>query len=274
KKVLDDARAEAFGLARGALTLMLHTGSRALGHGVGTDFIQAAISQNRGRPTSVADVYALDAASETGQSYLAAMNAAANYAFVNRFMVGVLVMMVLKEFFPAVEDTMVYDLSHNLVQAEQHDGQDLFVHRKGATKAVPASLAGGLYAGTGQPLLIPGSMGTLSYVLAALEGSAQTLHSVNHGAGRVLTRKQAMSSREGDMSDTRGGGFRKRHLIISDQEFAHSMRGVAGQFADRRAIKTEAPQVYKDIDTVIKVVNKSNLAAPVAQLKPIGVVKE
>jgi tRNA-splicing ligase RtcB len=155
---------------------------------------------------------------------------------------------------------------HNIAKLETHAGRELLVHRKGATRAFDRTrMRGSIFADVGQPVLIPGSMGTASYLLVGAEKGSRSLHSVNHGAGRVMSRSAAAGGRKG-----RGG---KRSAEIGDREFERSMEGIYLIAADRRAVKEEAPAAYKDIDAVIATVAEAGLATPVARLVPLAALK-
>lgn len=281
-EILNEGLAEALNIERGTLLLMVHTGSRGLGHSVGMQYKQIAQSLARGARTPMANIYALDAESVEGQKYLAAMNAAANYAFVNRLMIAALTTYTLyEEFGSAANVRPIYDVAHNIVKKEIHGGRELYVHRKGATRAFPGSrMEGTPFAEIGQPVLIPGSMGTASYILVGNEGSEASLHSVNHGAGRVMTRTEALTAPEERRRKSRGRrlddtaeNFERLVPAISDKEFRRSMRGIELVYADGERIKGEAPQVYKDIDDVMSVVFDAGLATGVARVEPVGVLK-
>ncbi len=280
-RILNEGLAAALGIEKGGILMMVHSGSRGLGHSVGTQYMQIAKSVARGGATPVKDTYALEAESPEGQRYLAAMNAAANYAFVNRFLLAAVAAQALLEFYPSSEVQTIYDVAHNIVKKEEHGGRTLFVHRKGATRAFsPSRMAGTPFAETGQPVLIPGSMGTASYILVGHEGSEGSLQSVNHGAGRVLSRSDALNAPEQRRRKNQRGGpeeMENRERLtptISDKEFRRAMRGIDLVYADGRTIKAEAPQAYKDIDDVMEVVLGAGLATGVARLRPIGVIKE
>jgi len=160
----------------------------------------------------------------------------------------------------------VYDVPHNIAKFEQHNGRLYCVHRKGATRAFPAArMQGTPYATSGQPVLIPGSMGTASYVLAGVDSGGESLYSVNHGAGRTMSRTAAT-----------GRGRRGRYKgepAISDEAFKRSMEGVYLVCEDKRTVKEEAPAAYKDIDAVVAVVAGAGLARPVARMRPLAVLK-
>ncbi|MBI4576564.1 MAG: RtcB family protein [Planctomycetes bacterium] len=268
--VLDTAVAGRFGLAAGQLLVMMHTGSRGLGHQVGTDYMGLASGGARGADRRLG-VLSLDC--PEGRSYVGAMNAAANFAFANRQLLTVLVRAVLRRHLGRdLPVPLVYDVPHNMAKRERHEGREVWVHRKGATRAWPARLmAGTRFADCGQPVLIPGSMGTASYILVGTEASAESLHSVNHGAGRVMSRSQAAGGRHGRRR--RRGAGEGRPAAISDEAFREAMRGVLLLAGDRAAVKEEAPQAYKDIDAVVHVVCEAGLARAVARLRPVAVLK-
>jgi tRNA-splicing ligase RtcB len=189
------------------------------------------------------------------------MHAAANFAFVNRQAMAMLVRREFRYIYGNIPMPLIYDIPHNMAKFEKHEGEQVWVHRKGATRAFPSGrMQGSPYARIGQPVIIPGSMGTASYLLAGLDGSELTLSSVNHGAGRVLSRTAAR-------------GKKGREGAVSDYEFAKSMEGIYLIAEDRRSAKEEAPQAYKDIDLVIESVSGAGLAAPVARMVPRAVLK-
>jgi tRNA-splicing ligase RtcB len=205
-------------------------------------------------------VACLEAESRPGRDYVGAMNAAANFAFANRQIMAALVRQNFRHFFGEIAMPSVYDVPHNMAKREEHGGRRLWVHRKGATRAFPGSRLGGRFAATGQPVLIPGSMGTASYLLAGVETGAETLFSVNHGAGRVMSRTEA-------------AGRRGHAGAVSESDFRRAMQGIELVAADRRGAFEEAPQAYKDIDAVIEVVAGAGLARVVARMKPLAVLK-
>ena len=161
---------------------------------------------------------------------------------------------------------LVYDVTHNMAKLETHGGDRLWVHRKGATRAFgPKAMAASLFARTGQPIITPGSMGTASYLLVGTGDSAESLSSVNHGAGRVMSRSAARGkSRKGRTVTA---------ALISDEQFKRSMEGVKLIAGDRRKIKEEAPGAYKDIDEVVRIVVECGWAKPVARMVPLAVLK-
>jgi tRNA-splicing ligase RtcB len=267
--VYDKTTAATFGLEAGRVAMMIHSGSRGLGHQVAGDYMHAASQwcerQRIALPDRELAYFTLD--SDEGKEYLGAMNAAANFAYANRYLMALFVRSAIRRLYGAdVPLPCVYDVAHNIAVLEEHRGRTYCVHRKGATRAYPAALMSGTpFSVSGQPVLIPGSMGTASYVLAGTPSGAESLYSVNHGAGRVMSRTAA--------SGRTRRGKQVRQAAISDQEFARSMEGVTLICEDRRTIKEEAPGAYKDIDEVVSVVTGAGLAKLVARMRPLAVLK-
>ena len=268
QSVFDTKLAERFGLYQGQMVVMIHTGSRGFGHEIAGDYMRKAKQVSLDRAPNK-DLCFLDAGTKLADEYIGAMRCAANFGFLNRQIMAVLIRHDIRMLYG--DHTMplpiIYDVAHNIVKLEEHFGEKLWVHRKGATRAFPKSrMAGTVYADVGQPVLIPGSMGTASYVLLGTEESAKTLNSVNHGAGRTMSRTRAAGivSRKGKI---------KKSGAISDEEFEEAMHGIHLICEDRFAIKEEAPQAYKDIDEVIHVVAELGLAKIVARMVPLAVLK-
>jgi tRNA-splicing ligase RtcB len=264
ERVYDAPAAEAFGLRAGQLTVLIHSGSRGLGHQVCTDFVKRMDAKLTSygirlpdRQLSCAPVQSAD-----GQAYLAAMAAAANFAWANRAAVADRVRDGIARVLGAgvARGTrQVYDVAHNVAKLEEHGGQRVCVHRKGATRAFPAGHPDipVAYRSVGQPVFIPGSMGTASFVLVGREGSmARSFGTTCHGAGRRLSRTAVRKAVD-------GGSLRRR--LEAD--------GIVVRAASARGLAEEAPEAYKDVDRVVQVVERAGLAARVARLRPIGVVK-
>jgi tRNA-splicing ligase RtcB len=270
-EVRDPAAARALGLAEGQLVVMIHTGSRGLGHQVADEQLRLArsVAARCGLPVPNRELACMPADSVEGTVYLRAMAAAANFAFANRQAIAQVVRRAFAdELGRPTGLPLLYDVSHNLARVEDHGGRRLHVHRKGATRAFPPSrMPPGELSRLGQPVLIPGSMGTASYVLLGADGAAETLYSVNHGAGRTMSRTAAAGKVR------RRDGKVMRPGAISDRRFAESMAGVHLVCEDRRSIKEEAPDAYKDIDLVIDTVVGAGLARVVARLIPLAVLK-
>jgi tRNA-splicing ligase RtcB len=264
ERVLDEQCASAYGLSEGQVTVLIHSGSRGFGHQVCTDYVKrmdAALARHRielpDRQLSCAPI-----SSEEGRSYLAAMAAAANFAWANRQAIAHRVREAIASKVGAREAELtrqVYDVAHNVAKFEQYEGQSLCVHRKGATRAFPPGWAEipKDYAEAGQPVFIPGSMGTSSFVLAGRAGAIErSFGTVCHGAGRSM-------SRTGARKQVQGAELR-REL---------EAQGIVVCCPSNRGLAEEAPLAYKDVERVVAIVEQAGLAATVAQLRPIGVVK-
>jgi tRNA-splicing ligase RtcB len=250
------------GLHAGQIVVLIHTGSRGLGHQVCTDFVRLldAVQARYGISLPDRQLACAPLSSPEGQRYLAAMRAAANFAFANRQLIAHRIRGVFTRQFGAHGQLrMIYDVGHNTAKLERHGGRELCVHRKGATRAfgpsnpeLPAR-----YRGIGQPVFIPGSMGTASYVLLGTdEAEARSLASVCHGAGRVLSR-----------------GAAKRQVAGNELRRSLEARGIAVECPSNSELAEEAPDAYKDVDRVVDVVAGAGLARKVARLVPLGVVK-
>jgi tRNA-splicing ligase RtcB (3'-phosphate/5'-hydroxy nucleic acid ligase) len=268
-RIDDSELAQAWGLFAGQLVIMLHSGSRGFGHELGGHFMKLAqtyCAKNK-LHTPSRDLAYLPLDSKEGEAYLGAMQAAANFAFINRQLMAQLVRRNLRYAFgEELALPTLYDVPHNIAKLEAVGRRRLCIHRKGATRAFsPALMQGTPFASTGQPVLIPGSMGTASYVLAGVESGKESLYSVNHGAGRLMSRTAAAGVVK------RGRTLREGQ--ISDAEFKESMKGVHLICADRTHIKEEAPGAYKDIDLVIETVTGAGLARSVARMVPLAVLK-
>lgn len=261
-EVYDQRVAEVFGLRPGQVCVMIHCGSRGLGHQICADYVRRMEKAMPRYGIEVPDrqLACAPVSSPEGHAYLGAMAAAANYARANRQLLTHVSRLVFRRVTGANLD-LVYDVSHNQAKIETHgvDGErrSLCVHRKGATRALPPGhpdLPAEL-AEVGQPVLIPGSMGTASYVLTGVSG-APAFASSCHGAGRVRSRKQAVR-------DERGQDPREQ-LVARD---------IAVRGASRRGLAEEMPAAYKDIDAVVEATEGAGLCRKVARLVPIGVVK-
>ncbi len=265
-KIFDKETAKTFGLTEeGQVTFMIHCGSRGLGHQVCSDYLR---EMERTFPEILQKlpdrelIYA-PAGSAMANKYFKAMCAAANFAWCNRHVLGHQTRLAVKEFFPESKIETLYDVAHNIAKVEEHmiDGKltKVWMHRKGATRAfgpgrkeIPE-----VYRDVGQPILLPGSMGTSSYVLVGTtKGMEETFGSTAHGAGRVMSRHQAIRT------------FRGEAVVRELKEKGISVKG-----ASLKGIAEEASEAYKDIDEVVRVSHKANIGNLVVRLKPIGVVK-
>src|SRR5438094_1229914 len=263
-RVLDPAAAAAYGLDEGGLTVLIHSGSRGLGHQVCTDFVRrmdVALAR-RGITLPDRQLSCAPVGSEDGRAYLGAMAAAANFAWANRQGIAHRVRQAVGRVVgarAADETRQVYDVAHNVAKLERHGGLELCVHRKGATRAFPPGSPDvpEAYREAGQPVFIPGSMGTSSFVLAGRPGAMErSFGTVCHGAGRALSRTAA-----------------RRRISGAELRRELEARGIVVRSASNRGLAEEAPFAYKDVERVVRVVERAGLAAPVAQLRPLGVVK-
>lgn len=268
-KIFHPDAAAAFGLHKGQVTLLLHTGSRGLGYQICDDFLARMTKHVRKLEIELPDRQLACAMiqSEIGQQYLAAMACAANYAWANRQILLHLTRGVFQEVLQMgprdLGMNLIYDVSHNIAKKETHvvDGvlRKLCVHRKGATRSFPAGHKGvcEAYRSVGHPILIPGDMGTASYVLVgAGRAMDETFGSTCHGAGRVLSRKAAKKKSRG----------RALHRELED-------KGILVRWTGRNTLAEEMPDAYKDVSKVVNVVHSAGISKKVARLRPIAVVK-
>lgn len=264
----DAETAAAWGVFAGQLLVMIHSGSRGFGHQVGEEYMALARSRQYPEPHPSTELCYMPADSKEGRRYLGAMHAGANLAFANRHLMAALVRKNLLYHYPEIRLDLLYDVPHNMAKWEEHGGRRYWVHRKGATRAFSGfRMKGTLFERTGQPVLIPGSMGSFSYLLAGIPENEKALCSTNHGAGRRMSRTAAAGKiRHRDGKVLRPG-------LISDEEFRAAMEGITLICEDRQTIKEEAPQAYKDIDAVIEVVAGAGLAKVVARMRPLAVLK-
>jgi len=225
--------------------------------------IAAQRPENAGRHKMLSYLPTEDA---VGKKYIAAMAAAANFAFTNRHIMALLVRRCFNRMFGPTPLKLVYDVTHNMAKLEDHEGKRLWVHRKGATRAFgPQRMTAGIFAQTGQPIITPGSMGTASFLLVGTGDSEESLSSVNHGAGRVMSRTAARGKSKKGRVVSPG--------MISDDQFNRSMKGIKLIAGDKHKIKEEAPDAYKDIDEVVRIVVECGWAKPVARMVPLAVLK-
>ena len=266
-RVLDPEAASAYGLEADRIAVSIHTGSRALGHQIGQDYLKemAKASAKYGIDIPERELVCAPIDSEEGRRYLAAVACGANCAFANRQMLAHLVRSAFERVLGAAGSDLrtVYDIGHNNVKIERHtiDGRDrnILVHRKGATRAFGPGRdeSPPAYRRVGHPILVGGTMGTASYVLRGTEiGMAKAFGSGIHGAGRALSRKKAAKKFWGErvVSDLGASGIRIR---------AHSLRSVA----------EEAPGAYKDVERVVAAAAEAGINRPVARLRPLAVIK-
>ncbi len=268
-EIYDEGAARAMGLYRDQITVMIHTGSRGFGHQVCTDFLDAMQRSVRKYGIELPDRELACAPFESPEArdYMSAMKSAANYAWANRQ----LIMYWVKESFMNVLGAgpgtigmgLIYDVAHNIAKVEEHTvngkKRKLIVHRKGATRAFPPDHAElpGIYKHIGQPVIIPGDMGRASYVLTGPDqGMKESFGSTCHGAGRAMSRHQAMKKAKG-------------RSIGREMED----RGIIVCATGRTTLAEEMPEAYKDVSNVVDVVHNAGLSRKVARLRPLGVIK-
>ncbi|MDD5022765.1 MAG: RtcB family protein [Candidatus ainarchaeum sp.] len=269
ESVSDEKSAKAFGLEKEKIAVMIHCGSRGYGHQICSDMLGPLLEYSKKNNIYLPDkelVYA-PIQSEEGQRYLKGMKCAVNYAFINRHVIMHWVRETFDQVFGSgTSDSMhlVYDVAHNIAKVEKHkvngNVRELIVHRKGATRAFPAGREElpPEYRSIGQPVLIPGSMGTASYVLVGQEkGLELAWGSTCHGAGRVMSRGDAIRSFRGD---------KLQSDLWSNQK-------IYVKATNPKVIAEEAPSAYKDVDEVVESVVQAGISKITAKLKPLGVVK-
>ncbi|HEY9785859.1 MAG TPA: RtcB family protein [Candidatus Obscuribacterales bacterium] len=265
-QIFDEEAAKAFGLSEGQICVMIHCGSRGLGHQVCTDFLATIKPQMEKYGISVPDreLACLPINSPEGQSYLAAMAAAANFAFANRECISHWTQEAFASVFgKKTKVDLMYDVTHNMAKQEMHkvNGEErkVLVHRKGATRAFPKGRPEltSAFKDIGQPVIIPGDMGRASYVLVGTERALdESFGSVCHGAGRLMSRTQARKGRE-----------------AKDVVLDLAKKGIIAKATTREGLTEEVPDAYKSIEDVIDVVHSAGLARRVARMKPIAVIK-
>lgn len=268
-EVLDEKAAAAFGLKKGQICVMIHSGSRGLGYQICDDSLLALRKAPAKYGIELPDrqLACAPVNSPEGQAYLGAMRCAANYAWANRQLLMWQTREVFAEFFgrpwESLQMGLIYDVAHNIAKMEEHEVEGrrrtLCVHRKGATRAFPAGHPDipAQYRPIGQPVIIPGDMGRASWVLVGQPAAmTKTFGTTCHGAGRVMSRTAAIKDAQG------------RRI---DRELAE--KGIIAKCRSWKGLAEEQPAAYKDVDDVVEVVHLAGLASKVARLRPLGVVK-
>jgi tRNA-splicing ligase RtcB len=268
-EIYDEGAARTLGLAKDQVTVIVHTGSRGLGHQVCDDFIRVMLqaAQRYGIELPDKQLCCAPLGSKEGKEYLAAMACAANFAFANRQIITHWVRETFEQVLHRGPSTLkldlIYDVCHNIAKVEKHmvEGrqQRLCVHRKGATRAFPPHHPDvpAAYQEIGQPVLIPGDMGRCSYVLVGTHGAfEETFGSTCHGAGRIMSRHQAKKVARG-------------RAVIRELE----AKGIYVRAASMGTVVEEIPEAYKDVSHVVNVVHGAGIGKKVVQLKPMGVIK-
>lgn len=263
KDIFDSDTAKVFGLKKGTICIMIHCGSRGLGHQVASDYIKLMEKEIGIENLPDRELISAPINSELGKKYLSAMGGAANFAFCNRQIIMNSVRNILKRYFPKNKNNLVYDVAHNIAKFEEHiiDGQSkkVCIHRKGATRSFGPGRKelSKKYQKTGQPVIIPGSMGTSSYVLVGTEKAEKvSFASTAHGAGRAMSRSKAI-----------------KNLRSEDIKKDLESKGIIIEINSEKSLIAEAPQAYKDIEEVVSVSHKAGIGNLVAKLNPLAVAK-
>lgn len=268
EQIFDQEVAKIFNLKIGEITILIHTGSRGLGHQVCTDWVRIFNQKMSqwGLHLPDRELACAPFNSPEGQGYFKAMSAAANFAWANRQIITHLARQVWEKVLPTQlaqkKLSLVYDVAHNIGKIEEHEingkKMKLILHRKGATRAFPPgnSEIPKIYQQVGQPVLIPGSMGTASYVLVGTEAAKDSFYSVCHGAGRTMSRAAA-----------------KRKVWGADLIKELEKKGIIVKCGSTAGLAEEAPEAYKNVDHVVNIVTQAGLAKKVARLIPLAVIK-
>jgi tRNA-splicing ligase RtcB len=263
EEIFEEKAARIFGLEKDQAVIMIHCGSRGLGHQVASDYIQEMEKEYGIKNLPDRELVNAPINSEVGKRYVSAMFAAANFAFANKQIITHWVREAMKKIFPNFKSEVVYDVCHNIAKFEEHevDGErkQVLVMRKGATrsfgpgrKELPKR-----YQEIGQPIILPGSMGTASYVLVGTrEAERLTFASTAHGAGRVMSRMSA-----------------NKNLTVGTIQKSLSDKGIELRSGSPKGILEEAPEVYKDIDEIARISHEAGIGRLVARLRPVCVIK-
>lgn len=263
EEIFDKKIAEKFGLKKDRITILIHCGSRGLGHQIIRDYISKMEKEYGTEYLPDKELVYAPIKSSLGQDCLSAMACAVNFAFANRQMITHKTRKILEKFFPESKPEVVYDVCHNIAKFEKHEikgkEKEVLIHRKGATRSfgpgrteIPF-----VYRKTGQPVIIPGSMGTASYVLVGTKKAEElTFGSTVHGSGRLKSRGDAIKS-----------------FIEKDTEKELSTKGIFVKSKSKKRLAEENPLAYKDVEEVVNVVHELGISQKVARLKPLVVVK-
>jgi tRNA-splicing ligase RtcB len=267
-EIYNEKIAGIYGIKKGQITIMIHTGSRGFGHQICGDYAQRMVSLLSKFKISIPDrqLSCVPAGSDEGQAYLGAMRCAANYAWCNRQVITHLTRQAFEAVFGESAESLglrlVYDVAHNIAKLEKYDidgkSKLLCVHRKGATRAFPPGHKDVPedYRNAGQPVIIPGDMGRCSYLLAGTDGAEETFYSTCHGAGRLLSRSAAKRATKG----------RSISRELAD-------RGIIVRWTGRDTLHEEVSEAYKDVSDVVDIVQGAGISEKIARMRPLGVVK-
>lgn len=264
-EIFDEKAASVFGLFAGQITVMIHTGSRGLGYQVCDDHAKSFVAASERYSIHLPDrqLACAPVSSPEGKKYFSAMAAAANYAWANRQLIThwtrEVFAKVLSRPVSGIGLELIYDVAHNIAKREKHEGKEVLVHRKGATRAFAAGHSDipSSYKATGQPVILPGTMGTASYVLVGTESAMkETWGSNPHGAGRVMSRSQILKKVRGEQLKNR---LASEGIYVVSESW--------------KTLAEEAPEAYKDISEVVAVCVGAGISKKVARMRPLGVIK-
>lgn len=262
-EIFNSKVAAVFGISEGEIVVMMHTGSRGLGHQVASDYIQKMEREFSIKDLPDRELVYAPLNSQAAKDYLAAMAAAANFAFVNRQLITFQIRKSFRKFFPKAQLKVIYDIAHNIAKFEDFEingkTKKLCVHRKGATRSFGPNRKEicADYRKTGQPIFIPGSMGTASYVLVGTAKAREiSFASTAHGAGRLLSRS-----------------FAKQNLSVQKVKKNLKDNDIAFKAGSEKGMLEEAPEAYKNVDEVVRVSDELGIGEIVAKLKPVAVMK-
>lgn len=273
-KILDGATAHAWGIREGGVAIMVHSGSLSIGHRTGSHFrshLREIFPAEIKHPDN--GIFILPDSERHAASlelFWAAMSNAANFAFANRLFLGLLAMEAIAGAVGAFDSSLLYDAPHNLVWRETVEGQQVYLHRKGACPARDFSAMGGTpFEYFGEPVLIPGSMGASSFILAG-RGNPEALFSASHGAGRMMSRGEALRSDDGAFRE-----FLRNFQVVTPVDLRRPDIAMRRDIVEKKLedIKKEAPFAYKGIGPVIQTVTQAQMARPVAELRPLMTIK-
>ncbi len=259
-RIFNQDFAQKFGIFKDQIAICIHCGSRGFGHQIATDYIQIMRDKLSDHNKNLPDKQLINAPFNhtIGQQYFNAMNCAANYAFANRQMISEMIKRSFEKVLPEHDIWLLYDVAHNIAKLENY-GRKVIVHRKGATRSLGPgnTLLPEEFVKVGQPVLIPGSMGSASYVLVGTERAEQiSFASTAHGAGRVLGRRAAL-----------------RNLSYEQVLKQLAQKGILTLSKEKKTLIEEAPETYKDVERVVEIVDQVGISKKVARLIPLGVVK-
>ena len=261
-RIFDKKTASYFNLMENQIVIMIHSGSRGFGHQICQDYSKEMASKTADYGINLPNkgLACAPINSSLGKRYLAAMACAVNFAFADRQLMMVDIQKAFSKVFGVTKEglgmQLLYDVAHNIAKKEKHFGRELLIHRKGATRALPPGHTGNpaCFKDTGHPVLLPGSMGTNSYIATGLPKAVETFCSVNHGAGRVMSRTTA-------------------NQTITKSDFETTMSGILLNTRNYKKILDEAPQAYKNIHHVVETLAEINIINKVASTRPLAVIK-